>query len=95
MSYTLRSGIILQFLQGFIEMAMAHTQPQAESGLVGTISVVRSIDGFGLKAGCQRDQIINDLIGATQKKHIEYILANQNPDPAKLRNPLVKETDSS
>ena len=93
-SYTPRSGIIKQFLQGFIKMAMAHAQPIAENGLVKTIPVVRSIDGFGLKAGCQRDQIINELIGATQKIDIEYVLTNPNPDPAKLRDLLVKEAES-
>ena len=92
-SYTPRSGIIKQFLQGFIKMAMAHAQPIAENGLVKTIPVVRSIDGFGLKAGCQRDQIINELIGATQKIDIEYVIANPNPDPAKLRDLLVKEAE--
>lgn len=93
-SYTPRSGIIKQFLQGFIKMAMAHAQPIAENGLVKTIPVVRSIDGFGLKAGCQRDQIINELIRATQKIDIEYVLTNPNPDPAKLRDLLVKEAES-
>ena len=54
-SYTPRSGIIKQSLQGFIKMAMAHAQPIADNGLVKIISVVRSIDGFELKVGCQRD----------------------------------------
>ena len=93
-SYTPRSGIIKQFLQCFIKMAMAHAQPIAEDGLVKTVPVVRSIDGFGLKAGCQRDQIINELIGATQKIDMDYVLANPNPDPAKLRDLLVKESES-
>lgn len=93
-SYTPRSGIIKQFLLGFIEMAMAHAQPIAENGLAKTIPVVRRIDGFGSKAGCQRDQIINELIGATQRIDIEYVLANPNPDPTKLRHLLVKEAES-
>lgn len=93
-SYTPRSGIIKQFLLGFIEMAMAHAQPIAENGLAKPIPVVRRIDGFGSKAGCQRDQIINELIGATQKIDIEYVLANPNPDPTKLRHLLVKEAES-
>lgn len=53
---------------------------------------MRSIEGFELKVGCQRDQIINELIGATQKIDIEYVLANQTP--AKLRDLLVKEAES-
>ena len=40
-----------------------------------------------------RDQIINELIGATVKIDIDYIEANPNPDPAKLRDVLVKEAE--
>ena len=43
---------------------------------------------------CQRDQIINELIGATQKMAIEYVFTNPNPDPAKFRDILVKEVES-
>ena len=56
-------------------MAMMHAYSLVENQLVKSIPVVRSIDGFGLKAGCQRNQIMNELIGATVKIDITYILA--------------------
>lgn len=93
-SYTPRSGIVKQFLQGFIKMAMEHAQPIEHTNLLKCIPVVRSVDGFGLKAGCQRDQIINELIGATVKIDIDYIEANPRPDPAQLRDLLIKEAES-
>ena len=92
-SYTPRSGIIKPFLQGFIQMAMIHAYSLVENQSVKSILVVRSIDGFGLKAGCQRRQVINELIGATVKIDIRYILAKPNSDPAKLRDLLVKKAE--
>ena len=93
-SYTPRSGIITEFLKAFLKMAMKHAIPIIENATIKSIPVVRSIDGSGLKAGCQRDQIINELIGATVKIDLAYIAANPDPDPAKLKDRLVKEAES-
>lgn len=93
-SYTPRSGIIKEFLKAFVKMAMKHSLPIIENAAIKSIPVIRSIDGFGLKAGCQRNQIINELIGATVKIDLAYIAANPDPDPAKLKNLLVKEAGS-
>lgn len=83
-SYTPRSGIITEFLKAFLKMAMKHAIPITENTTIKSIPVVRSINDFGLKAGCQRDQIINELIGATVKIDLAYIAGNPDPDPAKL-----------
>ena len=50
------------------------------NNLAHVILIIRSIDGFGLKAGCGRYQNLNELVGATVKIDIGYVKNNPKPD---------------
>ena len=57
------------------------------------IPIIRSIDGFGLTAGCGRDQNLNELVGATVKIDIDYVKNNPKPDIPTTKKQLITEAE--
>ena len=92
--YTPRSGIILPFLCAFIKLASNESKCFVENNneLLSVI-VARGIDGFGLKAGCYRDQHINELIGTTFILDVDWIKQNSTPSLSFLRDHMVRQAE--
>ena len=57
------------------------------------IPIIRSIDGFGLKAGCERDRNLNELVGATVKIDKDYVKNNPKPNIPTMKKQLITEAE--
>ena len=58
-----------------------------------SVIVARGINGFGLKAGCYRDQHINELIGTTFILDVDWIKQNSTPSLYFLRDHMVRQAE--
>ena len=92
--YTPRSGIIVPYLKACLLVCKANSNLSLESNnLAHVIPIIRSIDGFGLKAGCGRDQNLNELVGATMKLDIDYVKDNPKPDIPTMKKQSITEAE--
>ena len=92
--YTPRSGIILPFLCAFIKLASNESKCFVENNIeLLSVIVARGIDGFGLKAGCYRDQHINEFIGTTFILDVDWIKQNSTPSLSFLRDHMVRQAE--
>ena len=93
--YTPRSGIILPFLCAFIKLASKKSKcVVANNDELLSVIVSRGIDGFGLKAGCCRDQHINELkIGRTFVLNVDWIKENATLSLSFLRDSMIWQAE--
>ena len=92
--YTPRSDIILPFLCAFIKLASKESKcVVANNDELLSVIVSRVIDGFGLKAGCCRDQHINELIGTTFVLSVDWIRENATPNLSFLRDSMIRQAE--
>ena len=92
--YTPRFGIIVPYLKACLLVCKTDSNLSLESNnLALVIPIIRSIDGFGLKAGCGRDQNLNELVAATVKIDVDYVKNNPKPDIPTMKNQLITEAE--
>ena len=90
--YTTNSGTIRVYLNAALDLAVQNKVPRlVDSDSLCVIPVVLSSDATGVKPGCQRDVIQNQLIGATEVIDINYIKTNPKPDAHQLKQMLIRE----
>ena len=95
-SYTVRSGIIRDFLAGLLKVATNNSiTTLVSNGSVIVIPVLHSHDGMGLKPGCKYDPLTKELVGTVDKIDVAFVKNHPKPKPQELRPKFIREANVS
>ena len=92
-SYTVRSGIIRDFLACLLKVATNNSITMLVSnGSVVVIPVLHSHDGMGLKPG---DPLTKELVGTVYKIDVAFVKNHPKPKPQELTPNILRQANVS
>ena len=83
----------MTYLAGFIEKSAKESISILQHENVTQVFVCRGVDGFRLKARCNHDQRLHELVGMVFTLDIDWINNHPEPDIKFLKDHITRESE--